>query len=336
MNDEHLEVRQRLALLELAQSLGNVAEACRRSGVTRTQYYQYRRRHDRHGPDGLRNLPPIARTHPGMTPAQVIERTAALALAHPGAGCNRLEQLLRDEGLLVSGVTIQKHLGKLGLGSRAERCLALQQRIAEGLAPSAEQMAFVERCNPAFRERGNAPSRPGESLSQDTMLVGQLRGVGRLYLHGVVDTFSQYAFALLHNSKRAEAAITVLFGQALPFFEGRGLTPRVLQTSGGREFCGGPSHPYELFLMLNGIVHERPAAINGHTQRFHEAVKAGFAREAFRDRDQSMADVQAKFGDWLRRYNADGRCHQGYPNQGLSPVDVLQRPAPAAGATGGG
>jgi ACT domain-containing protein len=36
--------RQRLSVLELAEALGNVSEACRRRGISRTQFYEYKRR----------------------------------------------------------------------------------------------------------------------------------------------------------------------------------------------------------------------------------------------------------------------------------------------------
>jgi len=42
MDAERMLVRQRLSLLELAKSLGNASEACRRRGISRTQFYEYR------------------------------------------------------------------------------------------------------------------------------------------------------------------------------------------------------------------------------------------------------------------------------------------------------
>ena len=49
MNAETKIAQQRLSLLELAQGLGNVAEACRQRGVSRTQFYEYKRRFRRMG-----------------------------------------------------------------------------------------------------------------------------------------------------------------------------------------------------------------------------------------------------------------------------------------------
>ena len=64
----------------------------------------------------------------------------------------------------------------------------------------AEQVIFLEKQNPAFRERHVDSSRPGELLCQYTFLVGTLEGVGKVYLYAVVDTFSSYAFSLLHTT----------------------------------------------------------------------------------------------------------------------------------------
>src|SRR5215217_3218826 len=50
---------RRLTVLELAERLGNVAEACRRGGIDRTSFYDWKRRFQLEGLDGLKDLPPI-------------------------------------------------------------------------------------------------------------------------------------------------------------------------------------------------------------------------------------------------------------------------------------
>lgn len=65
---------QRLSVLELAEALGNVSEACRRRDVSRTQFYEYKRRFQTHGLAGLKDLPPIHHSHPQTTPPEVEER----------------------------------------------------------------------------------------------------------------------------------------------------------------------------------------------------------------------------------------------------------------------
>lgn len=59
--------RQRLSILQLAESLGNVSEACRRSGMDRTSFYAWKQRFEEQGLEGLKDLPPIYLTHPQTT-----------------------------------------------------------------------------------------------------------------------------------------------------------------------------------------------------------------------------------------------------------------------------
>jgi hypothetical protein len=86
----------RLSMLELAKELGNVAEACRQRGLDRTSFYEWKRRFQTQGFDGLKDLPPIHKSHPQSTPEPVVARIRELALAHPAYGwspreCHRSE-----------------------------------------------------------------------------------------------------------------------------------------------------------------------------------------------------------------------------------------------------
>ena len=49
-------------------------------------------------------------------------------------------------------------------------------------------------------------------------MVGTLKGIGRIYLHAVVDTFGSYAFGFLHVFKQPEAAVAVLHNDVVPFY----------------------------------------------------------------------------------------------------------------------
>ena len=99
-----------LSVLELAKELGNVAEACRQRGLDRASYYEWKRRFRAQGFGGLKDLPPIHKSHPQTTPEPVVERIKDLALAHPACGFNRHEAMLALGGIRVSAITIQKIL----------------------------------------------------------------------------------------------------------------------------------------------------------------------------------------------------------------------------------
>src|SRR5512137_2918501 len=92
---------KRLTVLQLAESLGNVSEACRRGGLDRTSFYEYKRRFQTHGIEGLKDLPPIHKTHPQTTPPAVVEEVLALSMANPTRGCVWLSDKLKLAGVSV-------------------------------------------------------------------------------------------------------------------------------------------------------------------------------------------------------------------------------------------
>lgn len=246
---------RRLTVLELAQRLGNVAEACRRGGLS---FYGRKRRFRTHGLDRLKDLPPIARSHPMTTPAGVVERIEALAPAHPADGCNRLEAMPALEGRRRSAITIQKIRNDKGRGTRHERRLALVRQNAErviGRPP--EQAALLERLDPCLKERRVESERPAELLSAGTFMVGTLKGLGRVQLHAVGDSFGSYAFDFLHASKQPEAAVAVLHNGVLPFCQDLDLPIRAVLIDNGRELCGTERHPHELYLASPDLEHRR-------------------------------------------------------------------------------
>jgi transposase InsO family protein len=280
--------------------------------------------------EGLKDLPPVHKSHPQTTPPEVVERIVELALAHPAYGCNRYEALLALEGKRVSAITIQKILNDKELGTRGQRWLALEKQNADAVIElTAEQAKFLEKLNPCFKERHIESSRPGELLSADTFMVGTLKGIGKVYLHAVVDTFGSYAFGFLHVSKQPEAAVAVLHNDVLPFYQELDLPIKAVLTDNGREFCGTERHPYELYLALNDIQHRKTKVgspkTNGFVERFNGTILEEFFKPKMRETFyETVEALQADLDAWLHHYNRD-RPHLGYRNQGRRPWETIQR-----------
>ena len=206
----------RLSVLELARELGKVTEACRRRGLNRTRFYEWRRRFQPHG---------FRRAHGSAANPQEPPPDDATGDAGTGQGVGvgasglwvRLEAMLSLEGRRVSSITIQKILDDNGLGTRQDRWLGLEKANADkALELTAEQAAFLEKLNPCFRERHVESAAPGDLLSADTFLVGSLKGAGTVSLHAEVDAYGSYAFGFLHVPKQPEAAVAVLNNNVLP------------------------------------------------------------------------------------------------------------------------
>lgn len=333
MKAEEKIARHRLSVLELAKALGNVSEACKQRGMHRSQFYEFKRRFQTHGLEGLKDLPPIPKSHPMTTPDEVVAKILELSLKHPKWACVRLSSELKLEGISVSSPTIQKILINSDMGSRYDRLLKLEEKAAGGpIELTVEQIAFIEKLNPAFKERHVESSKPGELLCQDTFFVGRLKGVGKVYLHAVIDTFGSFAFGFLHTTKTPEAAVAVVHNDVISFYREKSLIVSAILTDNGREYCGKDSHPYELYLALNDIEHRRTRVksprTNGFIERFNRTVLDEFFVEAFRATlYESVESLQQDLDAWLDYYN-NQRPHQGYRNMGKRPIDTINQFVP--------
>ena len=98
--------QKRLTLLQLAEKLRNVSEACRRHGVSRSQFYEYKRAFQEKGFEGLMDRPPIPKTFPNETPSEVKEKVIKLSLDHPAWGPVRVSDYLRLQNVTVSPSTV--------------------------------------------------------------------------------------------------------------------------------------------------------------------------------------------------------------------------------------
>ena len=207
--------------------------------------------------------------------------------------------------------------------------MALEKKYdEEGKELSEEQSKHVEKHNQNFKERHVESSYSGYLLSQDTYFVGTIKGVGKVYLHTAVDTFSSLGFALLHTTKEAAAAALLVHNEILPFYRKHGIKAANILTDNGREFCGTEEHPFQLYLSLNEIKHRRTKVAspqtNGFVERFHRSLGEEFFRQAFRKKMYpDVQSLQYDLDKWLYYYNHE-RPHLGYRNMGRKPYETYK------------
>jgi hypothetical protein len=96
---------KRLSVLELAQELGSVSKACKQTRMDRTAFYEWKRRFQAHGLEGLEDLPPVHKNHPGPRPITFKSGSwnwpgkphARVQLSFRAAGTARCRRLVRDD-----------------------------------------------------------------------------------------------------------------------------------------------------------------------------------------------------------------------------------------------
>lgn len=320
----------KLTLLQLAEKLKNVSEACRRKGMSRSQFYEYKRAFQEHGFEGLVDQLPIPRVFPNATPAEIKECILAISMEHPAWGKGRITDHLRLEGIVLSSSTVRNILLREGLETKYKRILRIEeQRWGSDMELTEEQVRLIEKANPCFRERKVESRYPGHLLCQDTFTVGTLKGIGRVYLQAVVDTYGSYAFGKLYTSKGAETAADVLYDRVLPFYKEQGIAVEHILTDNGSEYCGRfMVHPYEIFLELSDIKHRRTRVAtprtNGFVERFNRTILDEYFREVFRKKFfASLSDLQRDLDTWIHHYNNE-RPHRGYRNMGRRPIETFE------------
>ena len=86
MTAEKKIAQKRLTLLQLAERIRNVSQACRHHSISRSQFYEYKRAFQERGFEGFADRPPIPKSFPNETPADVREKVIHLSLQHPAWG----------------------------------------------------------------------------------------------------------------------------------------------------------------------------------------------------------------------------------------------------------
>lgn len=323
--------RKKLTIIELAEYLKNVSQACRINGVSRQHFYDIKKAYEENGLEGLKEKTRRKPCLKNRVAPEVEEAVVKMAIEYPAYGQARASNELRKEGILVSGGGVRSIWLRHGLETFKKRLNALEEKAAkEGIVYTEAQLVALES---AKRQRESNPDEietehSGYLISQDTFYVGYLKGVGRIYQQTVIDTYSSVAFAKVYTAKIPVTAADLLNDRVLPFFEEQEIPVLRVLTDRGTEFCGSmDKHPYEIYLQLNEIEHTKTKVkspqTNGICERFHQTVLNEFYRVTFRKKIYSDIEaLQSDLDEYIHKYNNE-RTHQGKRCRGRTPVETF-------------
>ena len=330
MNQESKLIKSKLGLLNLAEHLGNVSQACRVIGYSRDSFYRIKELYDTGGESALQEVSrrkPILKNR--VEPA-VEEAVLKMALDYPAFGQSRACNELRKQGIFVSAGGVRSIWLRHDLEVFDKRLKRLEARIAEeALILTEAQLMALERKKERRESFGEIETEhPGYLGSQDTYYVGNIKGVGRIYQQTFIDTYSRVAFAKLYETKHAITAADTLNDRVLPFFEQHQIPLLRILTDRGSEYKGKPEHhEYELYLAIEGIEHSktqvRHPQTNGICERLHRTMQEEFYAVAFRKKlYNSLAALQDDLDQWMEYYN-NQRTHSGKYCFGKTPMETF-------------
>lgn len=323
-------ISHKVGLINLAEQLQNVSQACKMMGFSRDTFYRYKEALEDGGVEALlektRRKPNLRNRVDPIVEEAVLKH----AIDQPAHGQTRTSNELRKVGTFVSPSGVRSIWLRHDLACFKDRLRALEKHVAEtGAVLTESQVQALERKKEEQEAHGEIETEhPGYLGSQDTFYVGTLKGVGRVYQQTFVDTYSKVAHAKLYTNKTPITAADILNEKVLPYYEEHGLPMLRILTDRGTEYCGKPEqHDYQLYLALNDIDHTRTKArhpqTNGIVERFHKTILNEFYQVTFRKKIYATIDqLQADLDEWVVKYNTE-RTHQGKMCCGRTPYETL-------------
>lgn len=281
----------------------SISELCARHGVARKTGYKWVSRFKMHGPEGLEDLPRIAKTSPHRTPEEVEAALVALKREKPRWGPKKLVKLLEE-----------RHPNLVAPASSTASDILARY----GLVKACPQRSRVIRRASVLE----AAKSPHDCWSADYKGNFALKNGMQCYPLTVTDNYSRKLLLCeALTGINTEPALRLMKS----LFERHGL-PNRIRTDNGSPFGanrGLSLSKLSLWWMRLGITHERITPgrpqQNGRHERMHRTLKDEVAAQ------KNFREQQKAFDAFVHEFNEE-RPHEAIEMK--RPAELCPSPSP--------
>jgi transposase InsO family protein len=290
--------RRRLAIIRHAQEVtGNVSLTCRYYGISRQIYYQWYRRYQADGLDGLRDRSKRPLVSPRATSTEVVGKIVYLRQHYHFGPAKIAMYLKRYHDVQVSSSGVWRILKRLGMNR----------------LPASQRYQRHDK-----RWKRYEKPQPGHRVQIDVKFIQPLQGARKpkkYYQFTAIDDCTRLRVLRIYDRCNQQTAIQFLdyLLERLPF------RVEVIQTDNGAEFQSS----FHWQVLDKGIGH---AYIKPHTPRLNGKVERSHridAEEFYRMLDGVVIDDAKVFNDKLREWEDFYNYHR--PHGGLDGQTPYER-----------
>lgn len=331
MRADQLIADHRMRLMAVVASAPSIRAGCRQAGIHPSTYYDWLRRLDREGLDGL--APRSSRTRVRSAERVRLEaEVVALALANPARGPLWVFSELRCRGVEIGSVSqVWRILVTHGLNTR---------RLRYRMMAVARGVTEADRHHEPLRPRSRSwvgtlkASVPGDLVQFDCFHIGRLKEArlghnkvpGMVWQYTAIDVASSFTWAELHTTAHNPSAVhtTALAYRVATDLASWGFEWDTCSTDRGNEFV---DHRFAAALTQLGVTHRfiapgRPQS-NGKVEQVHNTILQECWKPALVGYvEPSITGLRTDLDAYLDYYNHH-RHHHGKWNHGSPPATVI-------------
>lgn len=241
--------------------------------------------------------------------AKLQELIHSICLANPFWNDFRLLHYFDRQGFNLSIKDLHYLKSQSGVGSRIAVYHELLNFYRAGLHLTEQQIRFIERLNPAFRDRAFKADQPGQLMLYDCLSSRRLQHKinGQRYLHLFIDRFNGYSFAIFHPERSIQIGYELLVNTIRPFYHCRQSTLSTVMCSTKTAIIKDLS--VSAAARGWGLSWQETPSSFGTVDSFHKFLLSHFF-EGLRLYQTAPAYIESAFKRWLIQYNFTHSFHQ--------------------------